>query len=69
MGGLARLTIRLLIPAFYFFRFESGSNYKFLFFPAPLTIRALQGVSAKVIILEEASRLDQNVFYEVIVPL
>ena len=29
----------------------------------------LKGVSAKVIILEEASRLDQAVFYEVVVPL
>ena len=29
----------------------------------------LKGVSAKVIILEEASRLDQAVFFEVVVPL
>eukprot|EP00854_Cymbomonas_tetramitiformis_P032397 gene32397-41079_t len=32
-------------------------------------ISGLKGVGAKVIILEEASRLDENVFTEVIVPL
>lgn len=34
-----------------------------------LSVLGLKGVSAKIIVLEEASRLDQNVFFEVVVPL
>ena len=36
---------------------------------SPTSFSGLKGVSAKVIILEEASRLDQAVFFEVVVPL
>lgn len=35
----------------------------------PSSVKGLKGVSAKVIVMEEASRLSTDVFYEVVVPL
>lgn len=38
-------------------------------FSYPSSVKGLKGVSAKVIVMEEASRLSTDVFYEVVVPL
>jgi len=38
-------------------------------FSYPSSVKGLKGVGGKVIVLEEASRLDQAVFQEVVVPL
>lgn len=38
-------------------------------FSYPSSVSGLKGVGAKVVVLEEASRLDENVFTEVVVPL
>lgn len=52
----------------FFIKGDSASDIR-QFFSFPSSVAGLKGVGAKVIILEEASRLNEEVFTEVVIPL
>jgi hypothetical protein len=51
-----------------FIKGDSPSDLRRLF-SFPSSVAGLKGVGAKIVILEEASRLDEAMFQEVIIPL